>query len=285
VLDRLKDLVVNFGFTEVINHGLTDENELDFSSGSPVQILNPLSKNYSFLRDSLIPGILKNLRDNHNMKIEKVSVFEIGNIYYMRNSEPSEEPAICLGSMNSFEFFVFKGKIERLLKEIGYDHLSQKIDNCEDGSVIIKFISPVNNVLGRIILPSKGILKKYEIDQEKVFLAEIFLTEFIRKGFPELYYKPLPKILPITRDLSFFVPDSVNWKDVEKFLYENVDMLEDIKIFDIYKGRNVPDGTTSISITVILSNDEGKLTRQKVDEIIDNLVSALEKQFSITLRK
>lgn len=283
-LDELKDIVVRLGFTEVINHGLTDKNELDFSSDCPVEIINPLSKNYSFLRNSLVPGILKNLRDNHNVKIDKISIFEIGNIYCVMDSQPSERPAMCLASMNCFDLFSFRGKIETLLKVIGYDNISPSINRCSEGT-IINFSDPAGSLKARLIIPSEDILNKYDLEQENVLVCEVFLTDFVKRGFLEVTFKPLPKILPLSRDLSLLIPDSVNWAEVERFLYESVEFLQDVKVFDIYRGKNIPAGTTSVSITVVLSNADGKLTREKVDEIIKALIGNLEKKFSITLRK
>jgi len=283
-IDTLKDLFVRFGFTEVVNPGLMDENELDFSSLSAVEIVNPLSRNYAYLRTSLIPGILKNFRDNHNRKIERVSFFEIGKIYYKSDSEPAEVPVACLGSMNGEGFYLFKGRVESILHLIGYRDLSQKLVSSEEG-ISIEFISSAGFVLAGLILPSEKILKRYGLEKQKIFLVEINLKEFVSRGFPDVNYTPVPKILPLTRDLSLIVADTINWQDVENFIRNKIGFLESVEVFDIYKGENIPEGSTGISVTLVFCNPDGKLTREDADEIVKNLIDELSNNFSISIRK
>lgn len=283
LIDSLKDIITKIGFTEVINPGLMDENEMDFSFGLPIEIVNPLSKNYSFLRSSLVPGVLKNLRDNHNRKIECVSFFEIGNIYYRDGSRLIEEPAICLGSMNKETFYLFKGKVETILQEIGYFKSSQKVTRIKEGTSIEFLVE--HDFVGRILLPSEDILKKYEIERQQIFLAEIMLKKFIDSGFPEVSYTPLSKFLPVTRDISLLIPDNVNWLDVENFIYSQIKQIEKIEIFDIYKGSKIASEYTSVSIRLIFSNVDGNLSREGVEDIIKDLLNSLEKNFSVQLRK
>ncbi|MCM8828063.1 MAG: phenylalanine--tRNA ligase subunit beta [Candidatus Omnitrophica bacterium] len=283
-LDILKDFLTRIGFTEVINTGLADENELDFScNSSAVEIINPLSKNYSFLRNSLIPGILKNFRDNHNRKIGSASIFEIGNIYYRKDLELLENPALCLGIMNKYDYYSFKGRVDAVLQKIGYFNLLENVGISSEG-VIIEFFD-AQDFVARIVLPSSGILKKYDIEQQDVFFAEIMLAKFVKNGFSAITYTPVPKFLSITRDLSLIVPDAINWNDVENFIHRQADIVERVEIFDIYRGENIPVGSLGVAITIVFSNKEGKLTREDVDLLMKEIICGLEEKFSISIRK
>ncbi|MCM8764270.1 MAG: phenylalanine--tRNA ligase subunit beta [Candidatus Omnitrophica bacterium] len=283
-LDTLKDLITRIGFTEVINTGLVDGNELDFSCGlSAIEIVNPLSKSYSFLRNSLVPGILKNFRDNHNRKIENASIFEIGNIYYRTDLKLSEKPALCLGVMNRSDFYSFKGSVETILSKIGYIELSEKVNSFNEGTTIEFF--DAQDYVARILVPSRDLLKKYDLEHQDVFLAEIMLAKFVKNGFSAITYVQIPKFLSITRDLSLIVPDTLNWKDVETFILNQTNLVESIEIFDIYRGENITRGFVGVSITLVFSNSDGKLTREDVDNLMNEIIRGLEEKFSISIRK
>ncbi|MCM8824978.1 MAG: phenylalanine--tRNA ligase subunit beta, partial [Candidatus Omnitrophica bacterium] len=282
--DALKDLLTKMGFTEVINTGLLDENELYFSYGlSAIEIINPLSKNYSYLRNSLIPGILNNIRDNHNRKIESVSIFEIGNVYYKNELEFIEKPVLCLGVMNKYDYYSFKGRVQAILKKIDYSELVEKVNILNEGTMIE--FSGTHGCIARIVLPSRDFLKRYDIEHQSVFLCEIMLEKFIEAGFSQITYTPLPKFLSITRDLSLVVPDTANWKDVETFIRSIANFIESVEVFDIYRGKNVPAGSTGVSISIVFSNNEGKLSREDVDQLMKEIINGLEKKFSISVRK
>lgn len=283
MLDKLRDIFVKLGFTEAVNLGFYGEIERNLFGGQVVEIINPLSRNYAYLRNSLIPGLLQNFRDNFNRKIDCLSLFEVGNIYCQKDHGFFEKPVACAGVVNKWDFYSFKGMIESLLVKIGYHNSVQKVSRSDTGD-FVEFLQEGKPV-AKIYLPGIRILKAYDLEQQNVFLSEINLEKFLMNGFPLTVYKPVSKYLPVKRDLALIVPDSINWKDVERTLFENIQGLENIEIFDIYRGKGIPEGCTGIAISVVLANKDGVLKKEDIDATVQKIVSILKESFSILLRQ
>jgi len=287
--DALRDIFVRSGFCEVINIGLGDENrKISFFDDvkdviDVIEIINPLSRNYAFLRDSMIPGLLQNLKDNYNRKIEKSRIFEIGNIYHRIDAGFIEEPFAGAGILNAGNFYTFKGNIEFILEKIGYQDLVQKIFIDASG-VCVGFFKNERRIAS-IYLPDDSILKQYDLEQQSVVLAEINLGDFVKNGFSQISYSPVSKLMPIKRDLSLIVPNSVLWQEVEKLIFRDFKLVETLEVFDIYRGKNIPVDSTAVAVTITFSNPEGALARQQVEEIVQNIIDVLKKVFAITLRQ
>ncbi|HPP66522.1 MAG TPA: phenylalanine--tRNA ligase subunit beta, partial [bacterium] len=278
-LDALKDVFIKLGFNEVINLGLDDgEFRYDDCQDNAIEILNPLSMNYAFLRCSMIPGLLQNIEENCNRKIESLSIFEIGNIYIKKESQFSEVPFVGLATMNKGNLYSFKGNVDYILKKIGCNITSQNISKQKIGTSI-EFLQNTDK-RGRIFLPSRDLLKRYNIEQYDIFLAEIALDNFVKTGFIEKRYKAPSKTMPIKRDLSLLVPNSVNWQDVEEMLARKIPFLEDIKIFDIYRGKNIPKDVTAVAVALRFSNPDGNLTRQVIEDTLKNIIEEMKKNFA-----
>ncbi|HOK79979.1 MAG TPA: phenylalanine--tRNA ligase subunit beta [bacterium] len=282
-LDALKDTFVKLGFCEVINLGLCDENRKISFSDDVIEIINPLSRNYAILRNSLIPELLQNLKDNYNRKIEKARIFEIGNVYFKTNSGFTEEPYAGAGVLNFGSFYAFKGNIEFVLGKIGYQKLVQKISLDRFG-VFVEFLKD-NRRVALIYLPDESILKEYDLEQQSVMLAEINLCDFVKNGFSQITYRPVSKLMPVKRDISLIVPNSVCWQKVEELIFRDFKIVEKLEIFDIYRGKNIPRDSTAVALTLTFSNPEGTLTRQEVEHIVQDILDVLKNHFSITLRQ
>jgi len=282
-LDALKDVFIRLGFSEVINLGLGSEFQYEDTNSKSIEIINPLSRNYAFLRCSMIQGLLQNIQDNSNRKVDMLSIFEIGSIYKKTSSGFDEKPSAGIAVMNTYNLYYFKGIIEYILRKIGYGITSQRIVRKEYGRVI-EFLQKEDTV-GRILIPCDDILKKYDVEKQEIFLAEIMLQDFVLNGFSEIRYKEPPRSMPIRRDLSLIVPNSVDWRKVEEMLLKSIPELEKIEIFDIYIGRNIPEQSTGVAIRMFFPNPESSITKQDIEHIIANIIEIMQKHFSITLRQ
>ncbi len=282
-LEALKDIFVQLGFNEVINLGLGCEPEFLYPEDENIEIVNPLSRNYAFLRRSMMSGLLQNIQENYNRKIQSLSIFEIGNIYRKTGSGFTEEPTAGIAVMNKYSLYSFKGIVEYILKKIGSSINSQRMSKQKNG-VVIEFLQN-NKRAGILLLPRSDLLKKYGIEDQEILLAEVMLKDFVETGFPETVYKAPSRTMPVKRDLSLVVPNSVNWEKVEEMLFNNIPMLEKIEIFDIYRGENIPEKFTGIAVSLTFHNPDSNLTKQDIEKIVGNVLEMMQKNFSIILRQ
>jgi len=90
-VEKIRDMMKNLGFNEVVNSSLISETTLKLSGLRGVPLLNPLSKNFAYLRPSLILSLLETAEFNFSKQIKNLRIFEIGKVYTEENGEYSEE--------------------------------------------------------------------------------------------------------------------------------------------------------------------------------------------------
>ena len=103
--------------------------------------------------------------------------------------------------------------------------------------------------------------------------------------FPEKHFQKLPKFPASRRDLSFLISEDIAWQDVEKEIKSLEIPLEKIEVFDIYRGKNIPQDKISISFTLIFRHPERTLESEEVEEYVKEVMELMEKKFKAILRK
>ncbi|MCL5674125.1 MAG: phenylalanine--tRNA ligase subunit beta [Candidatus Omnitrophica bacterium] len=316
-INETKDILTKLGFSEVINLGLVSMDEINnFEMGNlnPVEILNPVSMNFSHLRPSLVIELLKNFQRNSAYKNENLALFEIGNTYFLSDNKPTSDMAVSLGIMDTGDhsgfkgFSTFKGKIEYFLKTYFYPVQVQDYvidferDERNTGiyyNIILENIpakEPQKDILGFIFEPAQSLLEKYDLQGKEIFISQIDLEVLKNKGFLKSYFdkNKTPSISPIRRDLSLVVkagPES-EWRFIVDNLYipELLSAKDKIKIFDIYSfsarekkelqkkfGFKEPVDILGLGISIFFSNEKGNLTKDNIDNKVHKIIETLEK--------
>ena len=285
-LEKAKDIMVNLGFLEVINLSLISEEIVNIIKLPSIPIINPFSRSFNYLRPSLIPGILENIKFNFFHQIEKIKIFEIGKIYYQNEKKYLEENHLSLSMFNTGNFFTLKGIIESFLEKSGINYTNSKFEDHlfgEEGKAIAFYLSDLK--IASAFLLNEKLKKFFEIKEGEVYIGEIYIDKICKFLFPEKLFKQLPKFPSIQRDLSFLVPEEIIWNEIESLLISQKIPIEKIEVFDIYKGKNIPDGKISISFSLIFREKDRTLKNEEVDEWVKNIIDIIEKKFNAKLRK
>ena len=126
------------------------------------------------------------------------------------------------------------------------------------------------------------VLKNFDID-EKVFMFEINLTALLPKIKAGRSYQPLPKYPAVTRDIALVLDESVTHKQVSEVL-STFPLLKEVRLFDVYSGKQVPDGKKSLAYRLNFQSAAATLTDNEVDKVMAEIVSTLMTKFGATLR-
>jgi len=283
--EKIKDILSNFGFSEIITLSLISEDLVKILGFECLKIENPLSSNFAFLRPNLFIQMLDIFRTNVNHQVRRANFFEIGKIYKRENGELKEEMHLSLGTLNNGDFYNLKGAMEEFAKLCNLENLNYKTETGQFSAINGLQSILYNGVkIGEIFIPKKELLEKFEIEKEQVYISEIYIEKLIDDISFEKKFKELPKFPFSRRDFSFILPFTVNWEEIEKEIFGEKMPVERIEVFDIFKGKNIPSGKISISFSVYFRSEEKTLSAEEIEEFSKKIISIIEKNFGGNLR-
>ncbi len=268
-----------------------------------VKIINPLGEENSVMRTILTPNMLEVLARNYSRKIEKVKAFEIGNTFIanMVNSDdlPEEQYSLCIGMYGDGEdFYDLKGVVEELLKVMGVKDAVFTAESqygvyhpgrCARISVPAGRSGgeqPLYDELGIMGEIHPDVAENYGMDGVRIYCCEIMFDALIRHANTEKAYKPLPKYPSTSRDIALLVDEDMEVGKIEKTIEEyGGDILESVKLFDVYRGKQVEEGKKSVAFTLTYRDMNKTLTDEEVAKVHDKVLEALEKKLNAVLRE
>ena len=290
---EIKNLLVGKGLNEICTYGFISEKDLEnvkIEDKNSIKILNPLSEDYTIMRTSTIPSMMKALSLNFAKKNKDVSLFEISRIYIdngniAKDELPTESNIITIGMYGDTDFYNLKGIIENILKSLSIKYYVSKEENkssfhpgrtlkFEVGKDELGTLGEIHPIIGQ----------KYDIS-EKVYLAQINLDKLLIYAKSNKKYSPIPKYPTIERDLSIVVNEDIQVADIEKIIKKcGKKILEQIKLFDVYRNDSLGENKKSIAYSLSFRSSEKTLTDDEISGTINEIVKNLENEFGATLR-
>jgi len=283
----VKDVLVSLGFTEVYNYSFLSKEDIEnfgFKKEA-IEIENPASAFYQFLRPSLIPGLIKNIQKNQT-EFSEIKIFEIGRIF-----KSKKEKKALAGVIIGEKFFEAKGVIDTLLKKMGISNFyfdfyeptpeESKISIWQiKKSAEIKIDGDEIGFLGEI---SRKILEKYKI-KDKVVAFDIDFEKLAKLATEEHEYEPFSIYPAIVRDISVLVPKDVLVEDVMNVIEETAGkLIRDIDLFDIYE--EIEEERKSLAFHIIFQLKDRAILPEEVENAFQKIVENLEKNPNWEVRK
>ena len=255
-----------------------------------VVISNPLGEDTSVMRTTALPSMMEVLARNNNFNNESVSLFEIAKIYLPQDSNnelPDEQTVLTLGAYGNTDFYAIKGVCENLLTLAGIkgatftactDNASYHPGRCakilaEDGTQLAIFgqAHPLMAENYGMNLP--------------VFVAEIAFDTVFALGNRQKAYRPLPKYPATTRDFSFVCDEEMEVGAIEGVMEKaGGKLVENVALFDIYRGPQVGEGKKSVSLRVTLRAADRTLTVEEADKVSKKVLNDLKFKMGLELR-
>jgi len=242
-----------------------------------ISVINPLREEESLLRYSISQALLNLAVNNIRWGYEDFSLFEIGRVFYKRHQEYQEKEH--LGIIQSGRiFYSWENRIES-----SFYSIKGILEYLFDGR--LEFFPSVSSTLhpGRsAIIFYKGETVGFigEIHPDiarmmklpRIYVAEVDLTTFPIEFFlPNKIEEPsrLPKL---KRDIAVVVPQDLPAVKVIEIIKETFgNLLEDYKLFDIYKGPNIPEGMVNLAFSLELRERSRTLTQEEIEERVELL--------------
>ena len=296
-LDALKDLLVGFGFNEILTYSFVSEKEFDlfslkgeYSKENAVRILNPLGEDLAVMRTSLLPSAVRSTIYNVNRKNYDGRLFELAKTYRKAdntNTLPTEKTALSISMFGEEEdFFTLKGVIESIFnafangKKLNFV-ISDKECMHSTRSADILINEKIVGYFGQL---NPELNAKLGCDKP-IFVAEIYVDLLIENLVDKITFSQISKFPAIDRDLAIIVDESVPAISIKNCIEKYAGMyLTDIKLFDVYKGEQLESGKKSIAYRLQFVSNEKTLNVEEIELAIKNILLGLSNELGAKLR-
>ena len=256
-----------------------------------VVIRNPLGEDTSVMRTTAIPSLLEVVARNNNFSNENVRLFEVASVYYPNADEeqlPEEKKVLTVGAYGNVDFYAIKGVVENVLdlaRVSGVSYVSYSEDATYHPGRCAKVIDQDGTEIGIFGQLHPLTAANYGIDMP-VYLAAIDFEALYDHRGGEIEYKQLPKFPATTRDFSFVVDEAVEVGTlIATMKRAGGKLVEDVALFDIYRGPQLGEGKKSVSLRVMLRASDRTLTVEEADKVSSKILGTLEHTMGITIRK
>ena len=292
----IADSLCMFGLNEIhtfsfISPKYYDKIRLDADDKlrNSIVISNPLGEDTSVMRTTAIPSMLEVLARNNNFSNENVGLFENATVYIPReaNDLPNENKVVTIGMYGNTDFYRFKGIIENILRLASIKNVSYVActnNNTFHPGHCAEILAPDGVSLGIFGQIHPLTAANYGLENTVTYIAAIdFDALFDHINF-EKHYTPIPKFPAVTRDFSFVCDEELEvGKIVSCINSSGGKLVENVNVFDIYRGEKLGEQKKSVSIRVTFRADH-TLTVEEADKASKKVLSALEHVLGITLR-
>jgi len=303
---NVKDILKETGFSEIYNYSFIGEKDISIyqfwqRKSAVVELENPISSFNRYLRPSLIPNLLKNVKENLKF-FDEIKIFEIGKTF--KKSQASNRKSQILEKkmlggvltrkgIGNEGFYELKGVVELLLNKLGisnvwFDDYQQTPEESHFGiwhpkkSAEIKIDGKEIGFLGEI---HPNILEQLKI-AEKVFVFDLNFEKLKKFACEEHEYQPISVHPAAVRDLAVLVP--LGTKTVEVLNIINAaggKLVRDVDLFDVYSGEGIPEGKENFAFHIIYQAEDRTLSSREIDKVHQKIIKALEERPAWEVRK
>jgi len=299
--EKLRNILTGFGFQEILTYSLVSLEKLQKLSPKlelkipPLKVANPMTREQEYLRTSLRAGLLSTLAHNQKFEQAGVRLFEVGKVFLPRGKDlPEEKEMLCAvlsgtrtelswqADKEPLDFFDAKGVVENLLNQLG---LKASFDIGDDetlfpgrgANIIIE-----DDKVGIVGDVHPRVAQAFELSNT-ICLVEVDLEKLLTKITGTKEYQPIPRFPSVTRDIALVIDEQVSYRRVENII-QSFPLVTQVTLFDLYRGKQIPEGKKSFAIRIIYQSPSYTLTDEEVDQTQEQMLARLHQELGATLR-
>ena len=285
---KLSNILLALGASEISTYSFISPKYYDkirMPETSPlrksVTIINPLGEDTSIMRTTMLPSMLEVLARNYSNRNMQACFYEAGTIYLPTSEHelPFEKSQLILGMYGEgFDYYTLKGVVEELLSQLGiadYDLEAFSLAPAyhQGRCAVITIGGKTAAIVGEI---HPAVQENYGIDL-RVYAAEIDIEMLYNNSQQERKYHPLPKFPATSRDIAIICDEGMPVLELEKAIKSAAkNLIEDIKLFDVYKGAQIQAGKKSAAFSITMRVQDRTLTDDEADAAMKKIIISLE---------
>lgn len=303
---RVRSAMAESGLYEVMTYSFVHPRVFDHMNLPPdsplrntLNLQNPMSEEHSVMRTMLLPGLMEVLVRNYNRRVQNGAVFEIGRVFITRgnDTQPEERTVLAAAAMGrapgnwnlapgELDYYYLKGVLENLFSILRTSPVSFRPETTDPsfhpGRTAVLEVDGVRlGILGEL---HPDVHDNYELPV-KVAAFELDLGRLLVVSGRPAAFKPLPKFPGIERDMAILVKKDIPAASIFKTIRDaGGKLLNDVSLFDIYYGEQVPSGMQSMAFSLKFQADDRTLTDVEVGEVTGAIARALAEKFGAELR-
>ncbi|MEI6614214.1 MAG: phenylalanine--tRNA ligase subunit beta, partial [Chrysiogenales bacterium] len=297
IVQCLKSQLTDVGFNEVINYVFQspEENALFDSLSQTLTLKNPLGKDFSVMKNSLLAGLMKDTALNANQDMERVALFEIGNAFGQSEGKIREEKKLAISAYGlqqkkdwrcreeAFDFSYFKSLLVLLGRRLRLEFVFKKhvhpayADSC---CFAIEIDGRRCGLSGEV---KPEFCRYYKLDK-LVFAAEIDLPAMLER-VRESRFQMWNRFPCARRDFTFLIAKTVSYRELSAHIESlQPQVLENFELIDIYQGSHIPADKVSFSMAFTYRASDRTLTGDEVNGIHQEFVKKMVEQLHLIQR-
>lgn len=268
--EYIKDLLCSTGFTEVYNYSFMsdrDIKECGVSDESLLEVINPVQPENKYLRNSLIPGILKTIAKNPTF--DPVLIFEMGNVFDQKH----EKTVLCAAAAGKNAKKFIDDAVSKISNKIGID--TGLLKNTEI---------------------SRSEIEKFKIKKPVTYLFEIEIEKIIQNMIidndeldlvvynQDVHYRSISKYPSVTRDLAFILDKDKKSLEIIDMIYKVSELINRVELFDEFESDKFGKDKKNIAFHLYLQSMDRTLNDQEAETVIKEVIDKIENNFNATLR-
>ena len=304
--------LVGCGFSEILNNSLTRGAYYDiqdtYRQENCVKIMNPLSTDLNVMRQTLLFGGLESIEHNIKRKSSNLRFFEFGNVYHFDPVKKNHDNPVIAYKENyhlalwvtgkrvegswahtdeDSNFYELAAYVRNILDRIGVKHNTLVSKNSD--SDIFSAGTTIENRSGKKLVDmgivNSKLLKAMDI-AKPVFYAELDWTALMKAiSKNQVLYSEISKYPAVSRDLALLIDKNIEFAAIEEVAHQTEKkLLKEVELFDVYEGKNLPEGKKSYAVNFILQDETKTLNDKQIDAIMTKLITNLKNKLGAQLR-
>lgn len=311
--NHVSDYLSSNRFNEIMCNSLTKgayyNNLQTYPESQSVKIMNPLSSDLNVMRQTLLFGGLESIQRNTNFRNADLRLYEFGNCYWFHPEVEVTDPKNALsrysesfrlaiwttGLVNNEHwaakpekqsFFHLKGTVNAILQRFGFNF--EKLD-CGEAPTDLFAYGIEYKLNGKLVatfgMVNPNLANNFDIKAE-VFFAEIEWAMLLKQIANEkIAYKEISKFPAVRRDLALLVDNAVKYEQIRSLaLSTERKLLKQVNLFDVYQGKNLPEGKKSLAVSFTLQDENKTLTDSQIEKTMQRFIDAFTKNLGAQLR-
>lgn len=302
---KIKNLLIGEGLTELITLPfISSEMNRVFpglwpDDAGPAPVLNPLRQDAASMRLSLIPALLEHCRARIEQQSKSVMAFEANKVFAVDPAGKFVEtlnlsglllghrPSLGVGAKDvPFSFGYLKGVVEQILE-------AARVADCAwQAEDPVAFLHPGRCARIEHRGDSIGVIGELhpalraEWDVPRIYLFELDFARLLHYARADFKVRALPRFPLVERDLAIVVAENFPSRAVIDWVSGlNHELLEDVVVFDEYRGAPIERGRKSLAFRVLYRAQDRTLTDEEVNALHDELTQRLCRDIGATLRQ
>jgi phenylalanyl-tRNA synthetase beta chain len=276
---------------EVYNYSFNSKEQiekLNLDLNKHIKVKNPLSSQQEYLRYHLVPNMLLAVEKNYR-NFDNFSIYEIGKVFVKEENSFREEEFLCA--------LIYSKKINNPIFYKAKEYLSYLLENINVSDFEIEY--PKDDIESFYHPGRTGIIKQRklligkvsEIHPKTIKLFDISgyiglfyldLNSIIQSNKKRIKFKELPKYPYVPFDISIIVDNKTTVKEVKDIIYKvDKHRIQNVEIFDIYEGSNLPEGKKSFAFNIKFYSKEKTLESNEIKELENSIINTLNKFYQV----